>query len=482
MNLVNRISFDDLIKNKSEIKKIFFYRICGTGMGACACILKEKGYDVEGGDNNFYPPMSQYLESTGITTCNLNEMDCSYLKSFDLIVVGNVVPKNSEDAKIIEECDTPFISFPSALGALVLKDQNVVGIAGTHGKTTTTYFLSQMFEYLGMSPGYFIGGVMDGRAPSRLGDGKYFFIESDEYDCAYFEKVSKFRLYSLDHLILTSLELDHADIFENIEQIKNEFRELIPNVSGQHIYCDDYQENKNLANEFLNCNPVYYGGATEYGPHNIIVQENKTSFTLNYKNENYSFETNIIGNHNILNITSCILFALKEGIELEKIQQSVQKLSLVKRRQEFKGYFGKSIVIDDFAHHPKAVLVTIDAIKDSYPGKKIIVVMEPHSATARSSIFQEGFTESLKLADKVLVTKLPKPTTARGADDLDLEKMIADLNSSDTESFIINNLKELREKLDSFKISEHIILILSNGTCLGLWQSSFVEELEQQKK
>lgn len=482
MNLANKISYEDLIKIKTKVKKIFFYRICGTGMGACACLLKEQGYHVEGGDNNFYPPMSQYLESTGIKTLNLNEMDPSYLKEFDLIVVGNVVPRNSNDARVIEECNTQFISFPSALGALVLKDQNVVGIAGTHGKTTTTYFLSQMFESFGLNPGYFIGGVMDGRAPSRLGDGKYFFIESDEYDSAYFEKISKFRLYSLDHLILTSLEYDHADIFENVEQIKNEFRELIPNVSGQHIYCSEYEENSNLGNEFPHPNQLYYGIGSEIGPHDIVVKDNKSFFNLFYKGKEIKFETNMIGNHNILNITSCILFALQEEMEVLKIQESVKKLSLVKRRQEFRGYFGKSIVIDDFAHHPKAVAVTIEATKDCYPDKKIIVVMEPNSATARSSIFQDDFTESLKLADKVLVTKIAKHTTAKNADDLDLNKMMNDLNTADVESFIVNDLEELRGKLNQYKTCDNVILVLSNGTCLGLWQSTFVDELEQRAK
>ncbi|MBT7610191.1 MAG: hypothetical protein HN576_10570 [Bacteriovoracaceae bacterium] len=479
MNLENKMSFEELKENKSDIKRIFFYRICGTGMGACACLLKGQGFDIEGGDNKFYPPMSQYLETTGIKTLNLTEMDSNYLKEFDLIVVGNVVPRDSDDAKIIESCGTKYISFPGALGALVLCDQNVVGITGTHGKTTTTYFLTQMFENMGMTPGYFIGGVMEGRAPSRLGDGSYFFIESDEYDSAYFEKISKFRLYSMDHLILTSLEYDHADIFENIEQIKDEFRELFVQVKGRYIFCQDYIENENLASEISVNELIFYGNKTEMGPTNIRIENNKTLFDVRYKGEIIPFKTNIIGNHNILNITSGIIFALSEGIPQEKIKSSVNFLSLVKRRQEFRGQFGKSVVIDDFAHHPKAVEVTILAIKDNYPNKKLIVVMEPNSATARSSIFQAEFTTSLNIADEVFVTKLPRATTAKGAENLDLTKMVLDLERCNTPAKIINNLVELLAELSKYKGSENVILILSNGTCLGLWQSSFVDELEK---
>jgi UDP-N-acetylmuramate: L-alanyl-gamma-D-glutamyl-meso-diaminopimelate ligase len=478
MNLENKMDFEELKNNKSEIKKIFFYRICGTGMGACACLLKQQGFDVEGGDNKFYPPMSDYLESTGIKTYNLSEMDPNYLKEFDLIVVGNVVPKNSDDAKIIEKCNTKFASFPSALGALILKDQNVVGIAGTHGKTTTTYFLTQMFAKMGLNPGYFIGGVMEEQPPSRLVSGNYFFIESDEYDSAYFEKISKFRLYCIKHLILTSLEFDHADIFENIEQIKDEFRHLLKDVEGHHIFCSDYLENNNLAKENSKKEIIMYGKDSSLGPMNIKVQNNKTFFDVVYNDKIISFETNIIGNHNIQNITSGILFALAENIDEQLIVDSVKTLNLVKRRQEVRGLYGKSIVIDDFAHHPKAVFVTIDAIKDMYPGKKIVVIMEPHSATARSSIFQEEFTSALKTANEVYVTTLPRATTAKGADDLDLDKMISELNNSGVSGNIIHDLPEMEEQLRKYKGQENIILVLSNGTCLGLWQSSFVDELE----
>lgn len=477
MNLTNKLEYSDLLKIKDDINKIFFFRICGTGMGACACLLKEQGYTVEGGDNKFYPPMSDYLKSTGIKTFELNKIDGSFLSQYDLVVVGNVVPRNSDDARLIEESGARFISFPSALGALVLNDQNVIGIAGTHGKTTTTYFLTQIFENLGQDPGYFIGGVMEGRPPSRIGAGKYFFIESDEYDSAYFEKISKFRRYSLDHLILTSLEFDHADIFENIEQIKDQFRALIPEVKGKHIYCSDYPEIINLSKEYQDKDIIPYGAQAEIGPKNIKVENGTTTFEVQWQGETIEFKTNVIGTHNIQNITTGIIFAFTEGFSIPEVQKSVASLGLVKRRQERRGLYGKSIVIDDFAHHPKAVEVTIEAIKETYPGKKVVVIMEPHSATARSSIFQEGFTNALKKSDLVYITKLPRPTTAKGAEDLDLGKMITDLKNSSVEGGVVEDLDNLLDILSNYKESESVILVLSNGTCLGLWESKFVKDL-----
>ena len=217
MNLTNMIEGDELLAQKNKFTKVFFYRICGTGMGACACILKEAGFEVEGADATFSPPMSTYLESTGIPCHPLDKVDKEFLQQYDLIVVGNSVPRVSDHASLIEECGVPFTSFPSVLGAYILKEKNVIGIAGTHGKTTTTFFMTQLLENLGKKPGYFVGGIIDNRPPSTAGQDDFFVIESDEYDSAYFQKYSKFRLYELNSMILTSLEFDHADIYNSIE-------------------------------------------------------------------------------------------------------------------------------------------------------------------------------------------------------------------------------------------------------------------------
>ena len=192
MDLKNLISQEELIARRSTIKKVFFYRICGAGMGPAAVLVKQAGYEVEGADSAFFPPMSTFLETTGIPLYKLDQVTPDLLKKYDLIVVGNSVGGKLETARMIEQVGVPFTSFPSTLGSLVLKDKNVIGIAGTHGKTTTTYFMTQLLEKLGQNPGYLVGGIIEGRDPSKLGD-KYFVIESDEYDSAYFHKISKFR-------------------------------------------------------------------------------------------------------------------------------------------------------------------------------------------------------------------------------------------------------------------------------------------------
>src|SRR5690606_14691207 len=249
----------------------------------------------------------------------------------------------------------------------VLRDANVIGIAGTHGKTTTTYFATQIFEKLNTNPGYFIGGVIEGRQSARLGDGRYFFIESDEYDSGYFEKCSKFQSYEIDHLILTSLEFDHADIFCDLEAIKKEFRHLLQKITAGVIYCCDYLATNDLRDEFITKRPELYwneyGSKTKLGPKIERATENETIFSIHGE----TYKTNVIGFHNILNLSSVILFARREGFSLHQIQESITDLKMVRRRQELRGYYRAIPVIDDFAHHPRAVSLTLDAIKSKYP-------------------------------------------------------------------------------------------------------------------
>jgi UDP-N-acetylmuramate: L-alanyl-gamma-D-glutamyl-meso-diaminopimelate ligase len=469
----------DLIQQKDRIKKIFFYRICGTGMGAAACLLKEAGFQVEGGDRLFNPPMSTYLQDLDIDLHKLSDMTPEFLRTFDLIVVGNVVPKGSDDAKLIESLDVPITSFPSAMGGLVLKGRKTVGLSGTHGKTTSTYFATQMFENLGQKPGYFIGGVLEGKNSSAIGTSDYFFLEADEYDCSYFDKVSKFLRYELHNLVITSIEFDHADIFSSVEDIKDQFRPLLEEVEGTVIACSDYPETVSLLKS-LNKKVHYYGDdSTGIGPHIIETNSDGTVFELILNNEKVKFETDVIGVHNIKNITSLIIFAHSEGFKVNEIKDSVRSLSLVKRRQEIIGWYNGSPIIDDFAHHPRAVEATLQAISQKYPGKELNVLFEPHSATARSNIFQKEFQQAFMSADSIAITKLNRSTTVKEAGNLDIEALVGAFKKEDLKAETLGDLDSIVRWIETHCSEKSIILVLSNGTCLGLWESTFVKNLKK---
>lgn len=474
MDLTHLLEGKDL--QAKNIKKIFFYRICGTGMGACACLAKEAGFEVAGADLSFSPPMSTYLEDSGIDICNLSEVDEAKLKQYDLIIVGNSVPRNSDYARQVEASGVPFTSFPTFLGELILKHKNVIGVAGTHGKTTTTYFMTQMLEALNQDPGYFIGGIMDNRPPSKLGKD-FFPIESDEYDSAYFKKISKFRLYEIDHLILTSLEFDHADIFNSIEDIKNEFRAILKDFKGNIIANDDYPAILELKEEFPNLKWNIYGESSRLGPSSMRTENGRSFFTLSMGDDSFEFETNIIGKHNLLNIGACALMLFELGFETAQIQNAVRSLGLVKRRQEERGHYKNAIVIDDFAHHPKAITLTLQALRQRYPGKKLLTVFEPISATARSSLFQNEFAESLENSDQVIMAMNPLRTTVKDTENLSGDQIVAHLDGKGIKAVKVDSLENLMTEIDSRVDNQTVLAILSNRTCLGLWESDFAKQL-----
>jgi UDP-N-acetylmuramate: L-alanyl-gamma-D-glutamyl-meso-diaminopimelate ligase len=483
MDLRNLIKQDELIQRRHDFKKIFFYRICGAGMGPAAVLMKEAGLDVEGADSAFYPPMSTYLESTGIPLHKIETATPEFLKKFDLIVVGNSLSGKSEQARMLEQLDVPLTSFPAALGALVLKERQVIGICGTHGKTTTTFFLTQMLESLGQKPGYLVGGIIDGRDPARLGSGKYFPIEGDEYDSGYFHKISKFRLYELKHMILTSLEFDHADIFSSVEKIEDEFRDVLPKLPGQVIMNLEYPSSKKLWNEYKGKTPAKswtsYGPGAAIGPFDIVTEENGSEFVLVLDGEKKKFKTTAVGQHNILNITSCLAFLHGEGFKIPDLQKAVLNLGMVKRRQEVRGTYRGATVIDDFAHHPRAITVTLDAIRARFKNRRIVTVFEPVSATARSAIFQDEFRDSLAASDEVIIAKPDIATTALGGRDLDGVKLASEIFSRHHKpARCVSTLAPLREAIDATIKSGDILVILSNRTCLGLWESDFVQALK----
>lgn len=481
MDLSNLISQADLIKRRNQIKKVFFYRICGAGMGPAAVLVKQAGYDVHGADSAYYPPMSTFLETTGIPLFKLEEVTPEFLKQYDLIVVGNSVSGKAEAARMIEKVGVPFTSFPSALGSLVLKEKNVIGIAGTHGKTTTTYFMTQLLEKLGQNPGYLVGGIIEGREPAKLGD-KYFVIESDEYDSAYFHKISKFRLYELKNMILTSLEFDHADIFASVEKIEDEFRDVIPGMKSTLVFNQEYASAMKLYREYSGKNPAQkwflYGAGSEMGPHDVKTFENGSEFTVNWKGEKVLFKSSVVGAHNVLNLTSCVIFLLSEGFSVSDVQKAALEIGMVKRRQEVRGKYKDMVVIDDFAHHPRAITVTLDAIRARFKNKKIITVFEPISATARSNIFQSEFRDSLAASDKVIIAKASLATTALNGKDLDVDQLSAEIAQRGKSSAVVTKLEDLRSKIDEFGEKDSVLLVLSNRTCLGLWESGFVQELK----
>ena len=284
---------------------------------------------------------------------------------------------------------------------------------------------------------------------------------------------------SIESKIIHNIE---NEVITNID-IKNEFKDLLStSVDGQLIYSEDYNACNKLVSEsqeILKSSIVNkYGLNSQLGPINIYEDKNGSSFSLVLNSKEEKFETNLVGEHNILNLTSAIVFSFYEKIDLELIKSAVKNLKLVKRRQEEKGYFKSSMVIDDFAHHPTAVSATIQSLRAKYPKQKLMIVFEPASATSRSSIFEDRFVESLRAADSVLIARPKNSTTIKSSTDLDCDLIAEKLNDSNVYSVVCDNLHSLLQYISSHREENSIIAILSNSNCLGIWQSSFSESLQ----
>jgi UDP-N-acetylmuramate: L-alanyl-gamma-D-glutamyl-meso-diaminopimelate ligase len=484
----NELDLAGVESRRKNIKKVFFYRICGTGMGNVALLLRECGYEVSGGDSTFYPPMSDYLRREKIQLIDLKELTAESLKKYDLIVVGNVVGKNSPCAQLIESSGALYTSFPAALGGLVLSQRNVIGVSGTHGKTTTSYFLKQMLESCGERPGYLVGGVIDGEQSVGMGTSQDFIIESDEYDSAYFHKRSKFHYYCIDNLIMTSLEFDHADIFANLDEIVKEFATLLQGPFESIIYNDQYQALKDLvaqrvaeastAGSASSKTALFpYGNAQSNGPKILKVSDKECEFSLMIKGKSEKFATNVLGEQNVLNMSSAIFYLVHKGLPLEKIRESVRHLKMVKRRQEIVGKYRGAWVIDDFAHHPTAVKLTLEGIAQKFPGSVLNCVFAPASATARSQIFEKEFTESLKMCARVVLVRPPVDTTVKGSATINCVQMAQDLkNQFSVPATVATNLTEIIEQIEAILSQatkrgegDQVIAILSNSQVYGLW-------------
>ena len=334
-------------------------------MAGLAQILKESGHDVSGADAKFYPPMSDYLKKIGIKT--IEGYEKKSLPEADLYVIGNALSRGNECVEEILDQKLPYVSGPEMLGK-ELKNRNVFAISGTHGKTTTSYMLAHIFLDQGREIGYLVGGISDDFDNSAcLGKDPIFVIEADEYDSAFFDKRSKFIHYSPTNLIINNIEFDHADIFNDIEDIKKQFRHLIKIIksSGNIIYFDDDSTTKEVIEKGIWCNKIGInsnGVKADFESKELIIDDE--IFQLN--------KLPLIGEHNFKNYVCSILAAKLEGISETESINSLKKFKGVKRRMDFIKEISGIRIYDDFAHHPTAIKLSCSAIRNKYSDKKIL--------------------------------------------------------------------------------------------------------------
>lgn len=460
---------------------VYLMGICGTAMASLAGILKAKGFQVSGSDSNPYPPMSTQLENIGIKTktpyqtSNLNPKP-------DFVVVGNVISKGNPEAEELMRLGIPYSSLPKSLGDLILKNHDTICISGTHGKTTTTSMMSWVLEEAGKKPGFLIGGIPKNfnfsfRNPEK--DSPYFVIEGDEYDTAFFDKVPKFVHYRPKHVILTSIEFDHADIYKDLDDVKNAFRrllKLIP-VNGSLIFHEKERNIKDMLDDTNTKNIYSYGFEKVANDRHarcevVSVSEKDTEFKIHFKGQILGpYKLHQPGDYNVLNATAVALQASLLGVPADIIQKALNGFQGVKRRQEILGEPGGRLVIEDFAHHPTAVVETLKGIKKKYPTKRMIAIFEPRSATSRRKIFQKDYAAAFQSAERVHLMQAYDTSKIAEDDRFSVDELIADLNKTKSQPWAVAhaNVESIVQQVKGESKSGDLIVIMSNGGFDGIY-------------
>ncbi len=385
--------------------RIHILGICGTFMAGIAVLAKQLGYEVSGSDTNIYPPMSSQLKSCDIKL--FDRYDVSNLKSKpDLIIVGNAISRGNVEIEAVLNENIPFISGPEWLFDHVLKERHVLAVAGTHGKTTTSSMLAWILEHAGLNPGFLIGGVLENFGVSaRLTDSKFFVIEADEYDTAFFDKRSKFVHYHPDTLILNNLEYDHADIFNNLDEIKKQFHYLVRTVPGNGDIVVNAKD-KNLT-EVLE--KGCWSSVDKFNDkkfwHAEKVHDGST-FDVFYKEKlEGRVAWQLLGEHNVENALAAIAAAKHLGVKVKKSTEAFSEFKNVKRRLEVK-LVGDISVYDDFAHHPTAIKKTLAGLRAKVgKEKRIIAVVELGSRSMKMGIHRDTLLPALIDADIAFIKK-----------------------------------------------------------------------------
>ncbi len=380
---------------------IYILGICGTFMAGIAILARELGFEVEGSDANVYPPMSNQLNDAGIVLHEGYQAE-RLSDDIDIFIIGNAITRGNPQFEHILNHNLHYISGPQWLFEQILKDRWVLAVAGTHGKTTTSSMLAWILHHSGLNPGYLIGGISHNLSRSaHLGEGPFFVIEADEYDTALFDKRSKFIHYHPRTLILNNLEFDHADIFEDLAAIKRQFHHLVRTLPGNGLIIhnsDDADLDEVLA---LGCWSECLSFAAEQDKADFKLDENLNLYQRETK-KYYRIELSQPGLFNAMNASAAALAARHAGVPLAMALEALRQFKGVKRRQEVIAEIDGVSIIDDFAHHPTAIELTLEALKPSTSGR-LFAVIELRSNTMKMGVLASRIEQSLSSADVVLM-------------------------------------------------------------------------------
>ena len=457
---------------------IHFIGVCGTAMATLAALLKRKGHDVQGSDQNVYPPMSTFLESERIRTLSGYSAD-HITGSIDLVVVGNAVSRGNVELEAVLERKLRYCSLPEAVREHFLWNARSIVIAGTHGKTTTTALTGWLLIHGGADPSILVGGIArnlgeDGSS-YRLGKGGDFVIEGDEYDSAFFDKTAKFLKYLPDIAVINNVEFDHADIYADLDAVKLAFRRLVNLVprSGLLLLGADSPDAAALkAGAVSPAETFGVADDADWRATDVTVVESGQSFDVWHRGTRFhTMHIPLFGLHNVRNALAAIAVAHACAVPASTIAEGLLAFSGVKRRLEVFGEADGVTIYDDFAHHPTAIAETLAGLRIANPRRRIWAIFEPRSASSSRRVFQQDFARAFGPADEVIIAPVFRTNLAE-SERLLPEQLVADLRKAGQRARYAASLDEIVTTVVEEHTRGDLVVFMSNGGFGGIHQKT----------
>ena len=456
------------------MKNVHLIGIGGTAMATLAAMLKHRGFEVRGSDQNIYPPMSTFLEEEGIATFQ-GYAAAHITPDLDLVIVGNAVSRGNPEVEEVLDRKIRHASLPEAVREHFLWAARSIVIAGTHGKTTTASLAAWLLVAGGRDPGALIGGIAanlgDDGSSYRLGQGREFVIEGDEYDSAFFDKTAKFLKYLPDIAVIGNIGFDHADIYASLDEIRLAFRRLVNLVPGRGLLLLGSDSPEAASMKAFARSPVQTFGLAadaDWHAYELRPSAGATTFSVRRHGTAYgTFTVPLLGAHNVRNTLAALAVGDAVGLDATTMGDGLRQFKGVKRRLEELGTEAGVAVYDDFAHHPTAIAETLAGLRAAHPGGRIRAVFEPRSASSCRRIFQEAFAASFSAADDVIIAAVFRSNVPEG-ERLSAEQLAADITAAGTPARYMPEVDDIvaalvRERKDG----DHVVL-MSNGGFGGI--------------
>lgn len=470
----------------SKIKRVHLSGVCGKAMSSLAGLFVEAGYEVSGSDTGCYPPASDMISELGITF--YEGYSSEHVKDKDLVIIANMFGPQNEEAAYVREKGIPYMSMSEAISTFFIKDSTSIVITGTHGKTTTTGLCAHVFLTAHRNPGFVVGGVavptLDGITETSFSakhlktKDRYFVIEGDEYDTAYFDKSPKFLHYKPNIAVVTSLEFDHADIYKDYAEYKQSFIFLAEELTkNDHLVLNgDSEEVRSLA-QHTEAKVFYYGlqDKNDFVAKNIQVSSEGQFFSVFYKGQDMGhFKISLFGAYNIMNTLAVFASAYIAGLTIKEIRTGLSSFKGMKRRQEIIGKPKGITLIDDFAHHPTAVKETLSGIREHFPSQRIIAVFEPRSNTSRKKMFEEAYGSAFTTADALYLSMPALRHNDNPADFINgnniVHQAINMATNKDFRAFCVENCDQVLDSLVPILKEGDVVVMMSNGSFDGIYE------------